>query len=363
MVTMLPHRSAPYVRAKKVPRAHLTDLSIRALKPGTWFDEKLPAFGIRVGKLTKTWIVMRTQKRIRTVIGHYPAMSLADARQKARALLLDKPEPKEPRITFAEARAAYLAQHNGRPRTVKELTRLLTKHFDDGPLDKVKLPEGLRPSEALHAFRAIRAMMRWCVRPPHRYLTHNPFDGYAPQTRDGKRTRLISDLEVKTLLGADRGQSGAIVTLMLLWGTRKGETLALRRDWIADGVLTIPGHITKNGRPHTIPILPYAQSILDTLPSPYLFPGKNGHLHDGSWTKLHRTLQKNSGVTDWTAHDCRRTFRSVCARLGVRREIAERLLNHAQGELDEIYDHHSYLPEKENALALVESWLTSLLKT
>jgi site-specific recombinase XerD len=352
----------------------LTDITIRSLKPGVYFDSKTPAFGIRVGALRKTWLVVRGKTRTQTVIGHYPQLGLADARAKAKALMLDAPEPKSKAPIFSEARTAYLVAHSGRPRTIKEVTRLLTKHFAD--LDTKQLPtitdtqitacmKDLPPSEGLHAFRACRAMLRWCVRPPRRYITHNPLEGFAPTASDGKGTRILSDSEVKSVLGAISGVSGAILKLMLLWGTRKGETLALRRDWIAGDVLTIPAEITKNGRPHTIPVLPLAQSILDTLPNkgPYYFPGKEptSPLHDGSWTKLHRAILKASKTEGWSAHDCRRTFRSACARHGVPRDLAERLLNHAQGALDVIYDHHDYLEAKKNALALIESWLTSLL--
>lgn len=347
-------------------KAHLTDITLKSLKPGVYFDQKTPAFGIRIGTLKKTWLVVRGKTRTQTVIGHYPAMTLADARQKARALLIASPEPKEPRITFAVARTAYLAAHTGRPRTKRELTRLLTKHFPDVPLDQVKLPDGLPPSEALHAFRAVRAMLRWCVKPPRRYLTHSPLEGYdVPGAPKAPQTRVLSDDEVKRVLETASGQSGAIVRLMLLWGTRKGETLTLRRDWIVGDTVTIPPSVTKNGRPHTIPLLPYAQAILDSLPNkgPYYFPGKDpdAPLHDGSWTKLHKAVLTASSTGGWSAHDCRRTFRSACARLGVRREIAERLLNHAQGELDAIYDHHDYLSEKREALTRIESWIVSLL--
>ena len=45
----------------------------------------------------------------------------------------------------------------------------------------------------------------------------------------------------------------------------------------------------------------------------------------------------------------------------VSRDIAERLLNHAQGVLDEIYDRHDYLEEKKEALAKIEKWISDLL--
>jgi hypothetical protein len=68
---------------KKVPKAHLTDIVVQRLKlPGTYFDAAMPAFGIRVGKHRKTWIVMRGRERLRTRIGHYPATSLADAQDQ-----------------------------------------------------------------------------------------------------------------------------------------------------------------------------------------------------------------------------------------------------------------------------------------
>jgi integrase len=358
-----------------MPRVALTDLAIRSLKPGTWLDEKLPGFGLRVGKATKTWVVIRTQRRIRTTIGHYPALSLADARTKARSLLIAREEPKAPTVTFAAARTAYLTEHVGRESTKRELTRLLTKHF--AKLDGRELPTitdqhihtqitSLAPSEALHAFRAVRAMLRWCQRPPRRYLPHSPLEGYAPPGRDGRKTRILSDSEIKRVLEASSGQCGAITKLMLLWGTRLGETLALRRDWIVNGVMVIPGEATKNRRPHSIPILPLAQSVLDQLPEqgPFFFPGrwnKNTHTNEGSWGKLHREQLKASQTEGWTAHDARRTFRSACARLRISRDLAERLLNHAQGALDEIYDHYTYEDEKREALAKIEGWIASLL--
>ena len=52
------------------------------------------------------------------------------------------------------------------------------------------------------------------------------------------------------------------------------------------------------------------------------------------------------------------------AKLKVRREIAELLINHVSGtrnELDEIYDRYDYIEEKREALAKWEARLTALL--
>jgi hypothetical protein len=70
---------------------HLTDLSVRALKPAdkqtTYWDTTTPAFGVRVGKRSKTWTVIRGRTRERLSIGRFGEVSLADARKEAMRLL------------------------------------------------------------------------------------------------------------------------------------------------------------------------------------------------------------------------------------------------------------------------------------
>ena len=80
-----PHHSVIELRANSVPG--LTDLSVRNLPEGLHLDARLPSFGIRVGKKRKTWIVIKGKNRTKISLGHYPAMSLADARRRAMAEL------------------------------------------------------------------------------------------------------------------------------------------------------------------------------------------------------------------------------------------------------------------------------------
>ena len=84
-----------------MPKIALTDLAIQKLAPGTYWDAKLPAFGIRVGKNTRAWIVMLTQRRVRKVIGHYPNLPLIKARSAARLMLASRESFEE--IKFGEA--------------------------------------------------------------------------------------------------------------------------------------------------------------------------------------------------------------------------------------------------------------------
>src|ERR1700694_5478554 len=88
---------------QKMPKLHMTDVVVTRLKfSGTYYDETTPAFGLRVGKNRKTWFVVRGKERLRTTIGRYPTISLADARKAAKKLLTEAPV-KTDRTTFLEA--------------------------------------------------------------------------------------------------------------------------------------------------------------------------------------------------------------------------------------------------------------------
>ena len=225
-------------------RSTFTDVAIRSLPPGVHFDPKTPGFGIRVGKQRKTWLVVRGRERLQTVIGHYPALSLQAARIEAKRLMLEAPGKRTISLTFAEVRRLYLTEHTGRPRTKKELERLLTKRFaklDTSDITTItdqdisRLITDIAPSEALHAFRAMRALLRWAGRPPRRYLTHNPLEGYDPPKEGPSRERVLTPAELKAVWHACPDNAfGRTVKVLMLTGCRRGEVAAIERAWVSE---------------------------------------------------------------------------------------------------------------------------------
>ena len=125
----------------------LTDISVRALKGSesykTYFDDQLPAFGVRVGKRRKTFVVVRGKQRERTTIGHFPDLSVGEARAKAKKLLASEPEPKAAPKTFKEATDQFLKEHykdstSEWPRNVKSILRNHFKGLEHLKLGAIK---------------------------------------------------------------------------------------------------------------------------------------------------------------------------------------------------------------------------------
>ena len=69
-----------------------------------------------------------------------------------------------------------------------------------------------------------------------------------------------------------------------------------------------------------------------------------------------------SGVEGWVLHDLRRTTGTNMAELGIARLIISQVFNHSEGGVTEIYDRHSYLPEKRRALDAWARKLGSILR-
>ena len=374
-----------------MPRLQLTDLTIRALKANAqtdYWDTKTPGFGVRVGKLTKTFIAKVQNQR--HTIGQYPEISLQDARRKALALKSEKraDRTEAPRLRDAveEFLTVYCAKRN-RPRVVKERTRILHKHFlptlgkdrltDITDEDLAEIIDDLldTPSEANHAFKEARTFFRWAAKPPRRYVVVSPLQGMEMPAKEKRRRRVLTDGElVKVWRAAGEWgyPYGTIVQLLIAMGQRRGETAWLHRSWIneRDRLITLPGEYTKNKLEHTFPYGELAAQVLETVPrsnsSLLLFPSiRSAERPFSGWSKSKKELDDVVLIAPWRLHDLRRTFSTRLGELNVPQRVNERLLNHvSEGEitpLGQVYNLASYLPQMREAVKLFDEHLGKLL--
>jgi integrase len=361
----------------------LTDLSVRALKfsdaQTTYWDDALPAFGVRVGRRTKTFIVVQSGGR-RTKVGSYPNTSLQDARKAAKLLLASPPSPAtRAAVTVMQAATLFLEAHaqKNRATSTTETARLLRKHFlpafGASPLGEVTtdhiatLVDGLikTPATANHAFAAMRTFFNWAV--ARRYLKQSPVAGLALPTKPGQRDRVLSESELVAIYRAALQMGhpfGHIVIVCIHTGMRRSEVATLKWSYITTEHITIPGELTKNGQQHILPNL-----IGDTLrripkTSEFLFSSDAGTPFS-AWSKNKRKLDKRCDVADWVIHDLRRTFATKMAEWQIAPpHVIERILNHTVGSMTpiaRIYNRWNYLAEIKDAMQRYEARLVGLL--
>lgn len=347
---------------------NFTDLSVQKLPEGLHFDGKLPSFGIRVGKQRKTWLVIKGQNRTKVRLGHYPSMTLQEARRRA-LLSLGSPLQDRPTISFPDAIDTFLKLPRWRPASRRVLQSSL-RHFSwKRNVDKITHEDVAEALDAIegksaqaHALKDIRTFFNWCV---PRYLSQSPCIGLrmAPQA---SRDRILTPEELKAVWNACEGTFGTIVKLLILTGQRKMEIGLLQSDQIKGDLVELPPHVTKNGRAHQFPIGPLAQALIPSRDG-YLFRSSKNEdeLYNGYAFHL-KELQKGSGTSDWTLHDLRRTFATIHAELGTPIHVIEKLLNHVSGSLSGvagIYNRYSYQKEMREACLRYEAHIEAITRS
>ncbi len=362
----------------------LTDLTIRALKADKqtdFWDAKTPAFGIRVGPRSKTFIGKIDNSR--RAIGSYPDMSLQEARRRFLALKSEKPSS-HTRTTFLQAYNAFKELHvsQKRLRTQKDYLRILDVHYlpvlrsmhlddiDHRNIARITDPLIDTPSERSHTIAVGRTFFKFCLR--RRYITASPLDG-VQLPKSIPRDRVLTDDELRAIWrAAGSGTFGSVIKLLILTGQRKSEIAQLQTSWLNEDEIVFPKEATKNAREHTLPLGSLSKSILAShskSPAKFIFNARGtiGSPFNG-FSKSKLTLDKRLGphFAPWTLHDLRRTFATTMARLGVRLEVTEKLLNHVSGSLGGIvgiYQRHDFKDEMRHAIERYEKWLDELVNS
>jgi len=221
--------------------------------------------------------------------------------------------------------------------------------------------------KARRLFAALSSFFGWALK--RRRVSINPCVGVYKPPAPPARERVLCDAEIATFWQACDDISvpfGALFRILLLTGCRLREASDMPRSELVDGIWTIPGTRTKNGRSLTLPLPPPVLEIIDSVPkvsAEYMF-STNGTMPVSGFSKakgqLDAAMTKVAGkpITPWRLHDLRRTAASGMAKIGVQLPVIEKILNHVSGSFAGvvgIYQRHEFEAEKAEAL---QRWAT-----
>jgi integrase len=183
--------------------------------------------------------------------------------------------------------------------------------------------------------------------------------------KDRARDRILTDDELRAVWkqAEANGVFGALVRVLLLTGQRLEKVRTIQWDDLHGDTWLIRTETREKGNAGELKLPQTALDIINAQPrfasNPYVFASKkNGGAMAGDRERKRDFVAKLPPMPEWRLHDLRRTARSLMSRAGVRPDVAERVLGHAMGGVEGIYDRHRYTEEKglglKSLAALIE---------
>jgi integrase len=355
---------------------------------------------------TKAWVLAMRDgdgRMRRFQIGGYPAIGIADAREKARSLRVQVKsgaDPiKEARRRRAITRAAAdgvgtlkaLLDLYGPPLSAKKgaaTETLRVKPIGPGaslkswltgrariervfrkllprPLENMKAAD-LQMEADSYASAQIAASAVRCIRPVIKWGAGRGYIAEAvatvkPPAQVRRRDRVLTREELQALLphlNKTDNPYRLALRFMLLTLARREEVAGARwRDVdLQEEALRLP--TTKNKVPHVVPLSRQARTLVQSIglakPDALVFAARGGG-RLANWDRETKAVMKASGTSGWTRHDLRRTGATMLGELGVEPHIVESALNHAvvHSSLAATYNQARYRPQVRDALQML----------
>lgn len=301
-------------------KRNLTDRTLKALKPApagklydVW-DTGFPGFGVRVSDTGRKTFVLAARFNgsshpTRRALGSYPAISLADAHEKARAWLKLIAAGRDPAVIAEQARQAELRKqsntftaaaeafirhiHRQKLRSAGEMEHQLRQEFvarwpkrpvteiTSNDIKKVIREAVERDAKyaAFKHFALIRRFFNWAIGTDDYGIEVNPCSRLKPADLIGERnsrTRTLSDDELRAfwrVTGRWDYPYGPLYRLLVLTGVRLNEIAGA--SWseidLAARTLKVPlGRVKKvkgqEPHPRLVPLSDAAVEVLESLP-------------------------------------------------------------------------------------------------
>ena len=359
-----------------------TNKKLAALAPAAKRYSVAIGFGLSLKVQTsglKSWVLrLCSNGRVSDVLlGHFPEMTLAEARQasrrKRKAIGAELPAG----YTLKDAFRLWCNLKRGRIVSYaaerKRLERYIIQPLGNKQVDEVTAPlviQAVRSIEdAGHRATLKRILMRLremldlavCAG----YIQHNPVDRLSRVFAPPITTPMpaVAWQELPNIMQIMRSAPKS-VRLLFLWSLcsmlRPVENASLRKTWILDDVLTLPAEAMKKRRPHRLPLTRFMKALLAEIQessrhprSDFIFPGRLSGTHISSQT-LTKYLHGTELAGRLVAHGLRSIARSWMADNGVAFEVGEACLSHVTGsQVSRAYLRSDYLDARRSA---TERW-------
>jgi integrase len=361
----MPHITDTLVRKVPVPSQGQTIIK----------DDEIRGFGIRVTAGGARSFVLGysvNARERRFILGAFPVLTTAMAREKARKLrqqILDGIDPMAERKAVREAptvddlcrrydeehlpRLSASSQRQDRSRMRRHLRAAwsarkvadITFADADALIRKVTREGGPVEANRLHALGP--AMFNLAIK--WQYRVDNPFK-FVAKNHEQPRTAHAEGEQLHRLFAAlaahPQRQAANVIKLMLLTGARKHEVLTARRADVdlERCVWTRPSRHMKTKREHSLPLSAAARLVfaeqLAVAQSEWLFPQSNGRAgHMTSLQKAWAAICKAAGLTGLRLHDLRHTHASILVNSGASLALVGSLLGHTKSTTTARYSH------------------------
>jgi integrase len=309
--------------------------------------------------------------RVKHILGPYPAIGLAKARELARDVLEQVALGVDPRHvtegeTVADAVKLYDEKHVSKLRAstaayVKRELAVASEAWRGRSLasitrrDVIALMDAAEkrgPTVRNSMLQVLASFFSFCE--GRDLIASSPTRG-VKRIRGNARDRVLSDPELATVWRAAvrvGGAYGALTKLLILSGCRRNEIAFLEWSEVSKDVIEISPEKTKTAIRLRVPITSAIRAVLDQVP-------KSGRYVLKGAKPLHvtGTCEDVLGVklaSRWTWHDLRRTFASGLQKLGVPFAVIEAALGHRViGTIAGTYQKYNFEPEIKAAL---EKW-------
>ncbi len=388
---------------RQKPNKHqFNNLMIERLKPKdrpflVW-DKQQHGLAIQVrpgGHLSWKCIYSRRGKPRWYSIGRVDAIGLADARKLAGKIMTRVAEGEDPQAdkkaerssgTFGELASQYRDHAKKVNKSWKQADALVNKRLlprwsklraADITRSEVKAMLAKienAPKTQNQVLASASAIFTWAIKEELSGVKINPCAKIdRNETKTAKSDRILSNNEIPKFWTAFDQVGlieGAALKIILLTGQRPGEVAHMRTEHIEeDGWWEMPGAPvarlnwpgTKNAQTHRVFLPSAAQQIIKDLGSTgMVFAGSRGKAVSGLDADM-RTICKALGVEEKaTPHDLRRTHSSAVAKL-FGRDAMNRITNHKEGGIADIYDAAEYADVNKKIMETVANKFMSLI--